>query len=561
MRGWDGHYQHILKCKLGWAQIKALIGCESWLVCPEEAHSVEPAQEGGQFCPLVCPLPCQDCIVPDCCVDSCDWVLSSSWCLILKQRHFAHPHQSQGLIHVRLQQYKKHWRNAFLSTDYGMDLQRFQQVILRREICHEVLAKPIEMMCKGVSRYAAGMENAYLCNGIWKSESGKSLWEPQDWQQGPCSCIAVWHFGSCFLCSHFRIDCCYKFYKANSFLCTTVSSAFHWATMCSNAHWITPQILKSCLAHLWKLPAQAREVHKPHLFWHIISMLRPAIFCQEGQKLSCPTPEITSASIQRAFERCCSEDACTPKCHQGSAYKQRCATCQLPWTVRLIGLGCGDVGTQELWRQQLLAILSGRSSALLVYIQHMGCQATVLHGGSLLLIVIVYLLIIIAYLQVPPEWVHKRLTRSWHRFGIQTLHAETLQYYYAKDLSSSWLADFKHSPALPPLVSRCCCDHQHGQEQAKPGTCSGSTLSRMSHIRSKRDSSAAGRAMFSAGERRVSYRPHAGFAAARTVVRVFRVVVIPAFAMLTVCCSITCQRMLLALQSRWPGTPYDVQHG
>lgn len=58
-------------------------------------------------------------------------------------------------------------------------------------------------------------------------------------------------------------------------------------------------------------------------------------------------------------------------------------------------------------------------------------------------------------------------------------------------------------------------------------------------MRSNLDSSAAGSAMFSAGERRVSYRPQAGFAAASNVVLVLSVVVIPAFAMLTVCCSMT----------------------
>ena len=60
-------------------------------------------------------------------------------------------------------------------------------------------------------------------------------------------------------------------------------------------------------------------------------------------------------------------------------------------------------------------------------------------------------------------------------------------------------------------------------------------------MRSKRDSSAAGSAMFSVGLRLVSYLPQAGLAAASTVVRVFRVVVMPALAMLTVCCSMTCR--------------------
>ena len=124
-----------------------------------------------------------------------------------------------------------------------------------------------------------------------------------------------------------------------------------------------------------------------------------------------------------------------------------------------------------------------------------------------------------------------------------------------------------------------------------------SALSRMSQSRSNRDRSAAGSAMFSLGDRRVSYRPHAGLAAAstcgfarsgdcrclnarqqyaatldsqvgfergfeavsshvhheiisrllRTVVRVFSVVVMPAFAMLTVCCSMTCEQHKLPL--------------
>ena len=50
----------------------------------------------------------------------------------------------------------------------------------------------------------------------------------------------------------------------------------------------------------------------------------------------------------------------------------------------------------------------------------------------------------------------------------------------------------------------------------QPRTMWSSARSRMSHSRSKRDSSAAGSAMFSLGERRVSYRPHAGLAAAST---------------------------------------------
>ena len=61
----------------------------------------------------------------------------------------------------------------------------------------------------------------------------------------------------------------------------------------------------------------------------------------------------------------------------------------------------------------------------------------------------------------------------------------------------------------------------------------------MSHIRSKRDRSAAGRLMFSWGVAEMLYRPYAGFAAASTAVRALSVVVIPALAMDTVCCSIT----------------------
>jgi hypothetical protein len=49
--------------------------------------------------------------------------------------------------------------------------------------------------------------------------------------------------------------------------------------------------------------------------------------------------------------------------------------------------------------------------------------------------------------------------------------------------------------------------------------------------------------MFSAGVRFLSYRPHAGLAAAMSVVRVLSVVVMPALAMDTVCCSITCMRV------------------
>jgi hypothetical protein len=53
-------------------------------------------------------------------------------------------------------------------------------------------------------------------------------------------------------------------------------------------------------------------------------------------------------------------------------------------------------------------------------------------------------------------------------------------------------------------------------------------------------SSAGGMLMLSPGLRRLFHRPYAGLAAARMVVRVLSVVVMPALAMLTVCCSITC---------------------
>ena len=53
-------------------------------------------------------------------------------------------------------------------------------------------------------------------------------------------------------------------------------------------------------------------------------------------------------------------------------------------------------------------------------------------------------------------------------------------------------------------------------------------------------SRAGGMLMFSEGGRFLFQRPKAGLAAARMAVRVLRVVVIPALAMLTVCCSITC---------------------
>mmetsp|Transcript_6381 Transcript_6381/g.13925 ORF Transcript_6381/g.13925 Transcript_6381/m.13925 type:complete len:253 (-) Transcript_6381:1012-1770(-) len=64
-------------------------------------------------------------------------------------------------------------------------------------------------------------------------------------------------------------------------------------------------------------------------------------------------------------------------------------------------------------------------------------------------------------------------------------------------------------------------------------------LSRMSHKRSKRERSAAGSWMFSSGVLFVLYREKAGLAAARTDVRALSVVVMPALAIETVCCSIT----------------------
>ncbi len=56
--------------------------------------------------------------------------------------------------------------------------------------------------------------------------------------------------------------------------------------------------------------------------------------------------------------------------------------------------------------------------------------------------------------------------------------------------------------------------------------------------------------MFSAGERRTSYRPYAGLAAASSVVRVLSVVVMPALAIDTVCCSITCEGRARVLSPR-----------
>ena len=58
---------------------------------------------------------------------------------------------------------------------------------------------------------------------------------------------------------------------------------------------------------------------------------------------------------------------------------------------------------------------------------------------------------------------------------------------------------------------------------------------RISNLESK----AAGRLMFSTGEILGLYRPYKGFAAARMEVRALRVVVIPAFEIEIVCCSMT----------------------
>jgi hypothetical protein len=58
-------------------------------------------------------------------------------------------------------------------------------------------------------------------------------------------------------------------------------------------------------------------------------------------------------------------------------------------------------------------------------------------------------------------------------------------------------------------------------------------------IKSNLDRSAAGRLMFLCGVYLLLYRPYLGLAAAKTDVLAFRVVVIPAFAIDTDCCSIT----------------------
>lgn len=66
------------------------------------------------------------------------------------------------------------------------------------------------------------------------------------------------------------------------------------------------------------------------------------------------------------------------------------------------------------------------------------------------------------------------------------------------------------------------------------------TLSRIRKRRSNRDSSELGRLMFSLIARRLLYLPYRGLAAASTAALALSVVVMPAFAILTVCCSITC---------------------
>ena len=62
-------------------------------------------------------------------------------------------------------------------------------------------------------------------------------------------------------------------------------------------------------------------------------------------------------------------------------------------------------------------------------------------------------------------------------------------------------------------------------------------LSSMTNVRSKRDRIGAGRSICSAMALYLSNLPNLGFAAASTAQRVFNVAMIPALAMLTVCCS------------------------
>lgn len=58
-------------------------------------------------------------------------------------------------------------------------------------------------------------------------------------------------------------------------------------------------------------------------------------------------------------------------------------------------------------------------------------------------------------------------------------------------------------------------------------------------IKSNLDRSAAGKFIFLCGVYFLLYRPNKGFAAAKIDARAFREVVMPAFAIETVCCSIT----------------------
>lgn len=68
------------------------------------------SQEGSQVCPLVCALASQDGVVPDGSVNGSDGVLGSAAVLVLEQRHLAHAHQSQSLVHVRLHQEQICWK-------------------------------------------------------------------------------------------------------------------------------------------------------------------------------------------------------------------------------------------------------------------------------------------------------------------------------------------------------------------------------------------------------------------------------------------------------------------
>lgn len=87
-------------------------------------------------------------------------------------------------------------------------------------------------------------------------------------------------------------------------------------------------------------------------------------------------------------------------------------------------------------------------------------------------------------------------------------------------------------------------------QNALPSSRPGPTLSRIKNRRSKRESNELGRLMFSLMALRLLYLPYKGFAAASTAARAFSVVVIPALAMLTVCCSITCQ--VERRRRKWP---------